>query len=126
MEDYFEIRIKELERKIEKWNSKNFFQRLFSKDKWSDEDTFSELEKIFIIEKMNEIESKEDFDVYLKYYLEYYKGLSYKTSISINEKLIALSHFNPKIKVLLMETLNAQKASQHYNQQTIDLLNSIR
>lgn len=126
MKEYFEIQIYNLDKKIDSWNDKNFFQKLFAKEKWSDEHTFKELEKIFHVGELTNIKSQDDFNTYLKYYLKYYKGLSYETSISINKKLIELCEFNPEMKFLLSESLEAQQVSHNSNQQVMNILNSMK
>ena len=126
MEEYFKSSIDNVESKISVWNNKNLFQRLIAKKKWSQDDFCNEIEKIFHLGILDQVKSEEDFNIYLKYFFDYYKALTDELFFSITEKLLISDYLNPKIEGLLKDFVNSKKTSINYNRQAMDLINSIR
>ena len=125
MEEYFKPRIEIVENKITLWNRKTFFQRLISKNKWSEEDFCDEIEKIFHLDVLDQIKTKDDFNIYLKYFLNYHKALTNELFFSITEKLLMSNHLNPKVEIVLKEFIKAKKESLKYHEQSLNLINEL-
>ncbi len=87
---------------------------------------YEEIEKIFQIDVIDQIKSKEDFNIYLKYFMKYHNALSDELANTIVERLLMSSHLSPQVEVLLKQFLEASLAKQYHHNQAMDIINSIR